>query len=213
MTITYLLIGVTCLISYLAFNNRELFNQLCHYPYIEAQDKSYYRMLSSGFVHADFTHLLINMYVLYIFGNTVEYIFTSYFGDLLGRILFLFTYLAAIIIGDLPSYFKHKDNRMYRAIGASGATSAIVLMYCIFFPWSWLYLFFVIPIPGIIFAVLYLVYSSWASKNSNDNIGHDAHFWGAIAGVVIIFALIPSQIPTFIQEVLSGPNSWPRGMF
>ena len=209
LTITYLLMGVTCLVSYMAFNNRNLFDQLKHNPYTEHRDKSYYRLISSGFVHGDMMHLLINMYVLYIFGNTVESYFLGVYGVTIGRIIFLAVYLIAIIIGDLPSFFKHKDNFGYSAIGASGATSAIVFMYCILNPWSWLGLFFIIPIPAIIFAVLYLVYSSWASKNSRDNIGHDAHFWGAIAGVVLMFGTNLSLLGTFFSDLMQGPTHWP----
>lgn len=209
LTITYLLIGVTCLVSYISFNNRNLFDQLKHYPYVEHRDKSYYRLISSGFVHGDFMHLLINMYVLYIFGEKIEQYFLGQYGVTVGRIMFLAIYLLAIVIGDLPSYFKHKDNQGYSAIGASGATSAIVFMYCILYPWSWLGLFFIIPIPAIIFAVLYLFYSSWASKNSRDNIGHDAHFWGAIAGVVLMFGTNLGLLSTFFSNLIQGPTHWP----
>lgn len=208
-TVTNLIIAVTCLVSYMAFNNRNLFSQLMHYPYAEQRDKSYYRFVSSGFVHADMMHLIINMYVMYIFGGQIEQYFLAQYGDMLGRTLYLLIYLIAIVAGDIPSYIKHKDNQGYSAIGASGATSAIVFMYCILFPWNWLGLFFVIPIPAIIFAVLYLVYSSWASKNSRDNIVHDAHFWGAITGVVLIFALNPSLISYFIDVVMQGPSQMP----
>lgn len=211
-TVTNLIIAITCIASYLAFNNRQLFEQLMHNPYTEHRDKSYYRMVSSGFIHADMMHLIINMYVLYIFGDRIEQYFLAQFGDMIGRSLFLLIYLLAIVVGDIPSFIKHKNNPRYSAIGASGATSAIVFMYCILYPWNWLGLFFIIPIPAIIFAVLYLIYSSWASKNSRDNIGHDAHFWGAIAGVVFIFATNPQLIVYFIDILMQGPSSMP-GMF
>lgn len=208
MFITYILIGFTALLSYMAFNNRALFDQLKHYPYEEKREKSYYRMLTSGFIHADMMHLIVNMYVLYGFGQQVEEYFYGLFGIYAGRLIFFAIYVLSIIIADLPSFIKHQDNPSYAAIGASGATSAIVLIYCMISPWSWLLLFFAIPIPAIVLAVLYLIYSSWAAKNSRDNIGHDAHFWGAIAGVSLFIMAKPSVAIDFFNRLMVGPN-WP----
>lgn len=208
MSITLILIVITGLISYRAFENQTLFNSLKHYPYKEIRDKSYYRMLTSGFVHSGWAHLIINMYVLYAFGGMVEQKFEIQYGAF-GKVVFLLVYLLTIVLASLPSYFKHKDNPYYAAIGASGATSAIVFIYCMFNPWAWLGLFFVIPIPAIIFAVLYLVYSSWADKNAKDNIGHDAHFYGALAGVALASLSLPGVLQVFVSRLLEGPSAIP----
>lgn len=197
-SITILLVGITSLISYQALSNRNLFDTLKHYPYLESKEKQYYRLLSSGFVHGDMNHLLINMFVLWQFGTQVESLFLAKFG-MSGRIYFLLFYLAILVISDLPTHLKHRNNPRYTAIGASGATSGIVFVYVLQQPWNW---FLFPPLPGILMAVGYLWYSSWASKNSRDNIGHSAHFWGAVAGVVLSIILIPELLNIFADQIL-----------
>ena len=208
MSITLLIIIITSLISYQAFNDGNLKSRLLHRPYLEHRQKEYYRLLSHGFIHADFTHLIINMYVLYIFGEYVESTFVVMFGALKGRLFYLALYLLSIVAASLPTHMKHKDNSYYAALGASGATSAILFSFIIFAPWTTLLLFFVIPCPAIVAAVLYLVYSSWASKNSRDNIGHDAHFYGAIFGFLFTLALNPDIFPNFITRVVHESPFW-----
>ncbi len=202
INLTNILVLLTGLISYMAFNNRELFNRLKHYPYQEHREKEYYRMLSSGFVHGSMTHLLINLFVFYQFGGYVESYFVLHHGLVLGRVLYLLVYLGIIVLADVASYYKHKDNPSYASIGASGGVSGIIFIFCFLNPWSMLGLYFIIPIPAIIFAVLYLYYSSWASKNSNDNIDHDAHFYGAILGILMLVVLIPSSIKQFLSKII-----------
>ncbi len=208
MSITIILVGITSIVSYICFSNQSLFHQLKHYPYAEKRNKEWYRMISGGFVHGSMMHLLINMFVLWQFGEIVEDRFIHKYGLLYGKLIFTFLYLLIIIMADVPTFFKHKDNPQYASVGASGGTSGIVLIFCLIYPWSWLGLFFIIPIPAIVFAALYLVYSSWASKNSRDMIDHDAHFFGALAGVVLTAFLIPEIFPVFVERLLEGP-SWP----
>ena len=205
MTITLLLVIITCLISYQAFNHAMMKGKLLHYPYLEVHEKQYYRLLTSGFIHADWVHLIFNMYVLYEFGTIVESIFVSIFGELMGRINYLLLYLLGIVFSSIYSFFTHKDNRAYAALGASGAVSAVLFAFVVFQPWAMLGLFFIIPCPAIIAAVLYLVYSSWASKNSNDNIGHDAHFYGAVFGFTFTILLKPSLFDLFLQNLANLP--------
>ena len=143
MSITIALLVITGLISYQGFNNRQVIESLKHYPIAEHKNKEYYRLLSSGFVHADMTHLLINGFVLYSFGVQIEKQFVILFGPIKGLLLYAIMYLTAIVAADLPTHFRHKDNPTYAAVGASGATSAIALIYCLFYPWSWLGLFFI----------------------------------------------------------------------
>lgn len=206
MSLTLGIIIVTALISYQAFNNREMFDKLKHHPVSEHRNKQYYRLVSSGFVHGSMNHLLINGFVLYMFGEYVERMFGRMFGPI-GPVLFVVLYLTAIIVGDLPSHFKHKNNPSYSAVGASGATSALVLIFCIFNPWSW---FIYPPVPAIVFAIGYLIYSSWADRsNKADGIGHSAHLYGALWGVAFLAMTHIDSFKTFGQLLLQpqGP-SW-----
>jgi len=200
-SITLLIVIVTCIISIACFNNRSLFDELKHYPVAEHRNGEYYRMLSSGFLHGSWWHLGINMFVLYEFGTTVERAFKRQYG-MAGLTIFLIAYLAMIVLGDIPTFRKHRDNPSYASIGASGAVSGILFMYILLYPLRNLYLYFAIPIPAIIFGILYLAYSSWASKNQRDMIDHDAHYFGALAGVILMVALIPGTIPQFVNQLM-----------
>lgn len=204
MNVTVLIIIITVIVSFLCFENRQLFDQLKHHPVSEANNKEWYRMISSGFLHADYFHLGINMYVLYGFGSFVERQFLSHYGTVQGRIIYLLLYLVMIIIADIPSFIKHRNNYGYSAIGASGAVSGILFIFILLRPWAPLELYFFIPIPAIIFGVLYLLYSSWASKNARDNIGHDAHFYGAVAGMVLAAFLLPYVLGDFVDQFVMG---------
>ncbi|MFZ1705017.1 MAG: rhomboid family intramembrane serine protease [Saprospiraceae bacterium] len=204
MSITLIIVVFTSLISLWAFNNPNVFSKLKHVPAIEQKNGEYYRMLTSGFLHGDYIHLFLNMFVLHEFGRFVESYVINLFGDLPGKIIFLVTYLVMIILADLPTFIKHKENPYFASVGASGAVSGIVFMYILLKPWAMLGLFAIIPIPAIIFGVLYLWYSSWASKNSHDLVDHDAHFYGAIAGISILIALQPSIIRIFFDNLIQG---------
>jgi membrane associated rhomboid family serine protease len=204
MSITLAIIILTSLISYQAFNDRGLFLKLKHYPRQESSSGEYYRMLTSGFVHANWLHLFVNMYVLWVFGEAVEYRFSIEFGEFFGRTLFLLVYLVTIILADLPTYVKHKDNPAFASVGASGAVSGIVFAFILFYPWSTLLLFFVIPMPAIVAGVLFLVYSSYASRQGQGNIDHDAHFFGAVTGFLLTLALKPSLFYQFINSLWQG---------
>ncbi len=210
--LTAAIIAITCIISYLAFENRELLDKLIFHPYTVARDSGErVRFLTNGFIHADMMHLGINMYVLYMFGGTMERIFVAdLFGPVIGRVAYLALYFGAVIVACFPSYRKHKNNPNYRSLGASGGTSAILLAYCLFYPWAWLLLMFVLPVPAIVAAIGYLWYSSYMSKKASDNIAHDAHLGGAVFGIfftlVVIFAFAPEIVPNMIEGILQGPG-------
>lgn len=171
------------LISIMAFNNRSLYEQCKHYPYIEKLQGSYYRWFTCGFLHADWMHLLLNLFVLWQFGFAIESIYKAQFGFLIGGVIFLIVYILILVFSSAPTYFKHKNNPSYASIGASGAISGILFIYILYYPFRLLYLFGIIPLPGIAMAILYLVYSRWASKNAADHIDHDAHYYGAVIGL------------------------------
>jgi len=210
--LTAAIIAITCIISYLAFENKELLDKLIFHPYTVSRESSEkVRFLTNGFIHADMMHLVLNMYVLYVFGKTVEFIFVDQlFGPALGRILYLVLYFGAVIVACFPAFQKHKNNAHYRSLGASGGTSAILLAFCIFYPWDWLLLFFIIPIPALVAAIGYLWYSQHMSKQASDNIAHDAHLGGAIFGLfftlIIIFALAPDVVPNIWADIMQGPS-------
>lgn len=203
--ITYLIIGITLLVSYLAFNDRGLFEKLKHYPFEEKRDKEYHRFLTSGFVHGSGMHLFVNMYVLYTFGDVVEGIFNREFG-MMGKLLFLVFYLSAIVVADIPTYLKHQSNPGFASIGASGAVSAIVFVFIIYYPWHGLtFIFFpFFSIPAVVLGIGYLAYSSYASKAGGGRIDHSAHFAGAVYGIAFMLILRPSLIPQFIDSVKNG---------
>jgi membrane associated rhomboid family serine protease len=204
MSITLFIILITCIVSFLCLKNHDLFGSLAHYPVSEHDNGEKYRWLSSGFVHANIFHLFINMYVLYEFGKLVELYFYDILGVGVGRILYTLFYVFMIIMANLPTYAKHKQNPRYSSVGASGATSALVFSFIAFEPTASLYLFLAIPIPAAIFGVLYLWYSSYMSKNGEDNIDHDAHFYGAIAGFIFTIAMKPSLLGDFFHKITSA---------
>ena len=206
MTITLALCIVTFLISFQGFNNYNIVDKLRHYPVAEHKNKEYYRFLSSGFVHGGWLHLIINLFVLYQFGPIVEEIYSQLFGPLWGPTIFLLVYLSTIVAADLPTFFKHKNNPGYSAIGASGAVSGIVFIYILFFPWAQLALYGIIPFRAIFGGIAYLIYSSWASKNQNDRIDHSAHFYGAVYGMVVTIILEPAVLNNFIHQLI---DNWP----
>jgi len=205
ISITLVIIVITGLVSYQSFENRALFEKLKHYPVVEKKNKEYYRFLSSGFVHGSWGHLIINMYVLYIFGETIEYKFVDIFGSM-GRILFIIFYLSAIVVADIPTYIKHQNNPGFASIGASGAVAAIVFAFIMFNPWNQLVIIFIpfLPFPAILGGVVYLIYTSWASKNKRDHIDHSAHFAGAIYGILFLVISKPVILTQFIDKIMHG---------
>lgn len=203
--ITKIIAVITFLISIQAFNNTSFFEKYKHSPYRVYHYKEYYRLLTSGFLHGSWTHLLINLFVFWQFGDFVENsIFYSVFGKTIGAVLYLLLVLLAIIAGNIHSTYKYKDNSYYGSIGLSGAVSAILFSYVLINPWSKIYLYAIIPIYTIIAAVLYLGYSQWASKNSSDNIDHSAHFYGGLFGLVYTIAVYPKILPYFIERIIAG---------
>jgi membrane associated rhomboid family serine protease len=207
-SITLVIVIISGIVSYRAFTDSNLLHRLKHDPYREAHHKEYYRFITSGFVHGGWAHLIINMYVLYEFGTIVESLYSNIFGPVTGKVYYLILYFGTLVISDIPTYLKHKDKPGYGSIGASGAVSGVLFAYVLFSPWSWLGLFFVIPIPAIVFAVLYLIYSSWAVNNTQSRIDHSAHFMGAVAGVVITVILFPQIISIFSSEVMNFQAPW-----
>jgi membrane associated rhomboid family serine protease len=201
MIFTWIFIIITAAVSIPAFSNRQLFSNLRFNPCIIKEKRQWYRFLSYGLLHADWTHLIVNMFVLYSFGEVVETVMYGIFGAK-GFLYYVLLYVGGIFLSVVPSFEKHKNDSWYNAVGASGAVSAVVFSSIILFPASKIMLLFLpIPIPAAIFGVLYLVFSAYMARRGGDNIGHDAHFWGALFGAVFTIAIKPELFLLFIEQL------------
>ncbi|GAA4306883.1 rhomboid family intramembrane serine protease [Compostibacter hankyongensis] len=194
MSVTLLIIIVTCVVSIAAFRNQQLLERSLFWPYYVKRNNEWWRFITCGFIHADYMHLAFNMITLYFFGRIAEtYIFP--------RLEFVLFYVLALVASNLYSYFRHKDNFDYRALGASGAVSAVVFAFIILAPWEKI-IIFVIGVPAILYGVFYLGYSAYMSRKGYDNIGHDAHLWGGVFGIVYTLALRPELGRLFLEQLL-----------
>ncbi len=203
MLVLYIIIGITVLISILAFNRRDIFDKLRFSPYSIYHFKEGWRFFTYALLHADWVHLFINMFVLYSFGDVVI-AYLGYFFGIKGVFYFILLYVGGILFSVLVDFGRQKENAYYTAVGASGAVSAIVFASIMVYPTGSVYLFLIpIPIPSAIFGILYLVYSAYMAKRGRDNIGHNAHFWGAIVGIVFMIAIRPEVAVEFIQKIAS----------
>ncbi len=199
MNLSILIIVITGLISYMAFQNPEIKLKYMFNAYKIHHRKEWVRIVSHGFLHANWEHLIVNMLTLYFFGRKLEQIFIMIHGRSTGILLFVIIYFGGIIVSSLMSLQKHKDNEWYNALGASGAVAAVLFASIFYDPMGKIYLMFAIPIPGFLFGIAYLGYSYYMSKNSNDNIGHDAHFSGAIFGILFALVIDPNMFAAFSQ--------------
>lgn len=204
ISITIIIVFITFLISYRAFNKPELINKYRHYPYRELKGETY-RLLTGGFYHGSWLHLLINLFVLWQFGEIVESYYKHWFGDLMGGFLFILMYLSCIMVANFFTFTKHRNNPHFSSIGASGAVSGVVFIYILIGPWQMLYLYALIPIPGILAGLLFLWYSNWASKRGGDLIDHDAHYYGALYGILFTLLLKPSLLLDFFRNLADVP--------
>lgn len=192
---TLLIIIVTVLFSIAAFNRAELKYKYIFSPYQVVHRKQWYRVFTAAFLHANWEHLIFNMLSFYFFAPFVE--------RSLGVGKFLMIYIGAIIVSSIKDLVQQKDNYAYSALGASGAVSAIIFTSILLQPNSKIMMMFLpIPIPAFVFGLLYLAYSYYMSKKNIDNIGHDAHFWGAIFGFVFPILLMPSLLERFFNQLI-----------
>jgi len=196
---TYFIIAITAIISITAFNKTELLYRYQFNAYQILKRKQWYRIFTHAFLHANWNHLIVNMVVLYFFGEALESYFNYYLGS--STFYFIALYICSIVFSSLYDLKKFANDYNYNALGASGATSAIVFATIFFAPWQKLYFFFVIPIPGIVFAGLYLLYSYYMDKKQMDNIGHSAHFYGALFGFLFPILVKPELFSLFLQQL------------
>jgi len=200
-SITLLIIVFTALVSISAFSKPELVYKYQFNPYQVAHRKQWYRFFSHALVHGDWMHLIINMLVLYFFGSAVEKYYVFYFGPIKGLIFFILLYATALVAASLTTFEKYRDQPHYNAVGASGAVSAMLFASVAFNPWMKIYLYGIIGLPGIIWALIYVAYSYYMGKKGQDNINHEAHLWGAVFGFVFTMLLKPSLFMIFIDKL------------
>jgi len=197
---TILLIVITVAVSYAAFKSPKLMEQLQFNASKVYHRKEYHRLITHAFVHANWEHLIVNMIVLFSFGSAIESYFKEYFGN--NHILYFFLlYFGGILFSNLYALFKYRNNYFYNAVGASGAVSAVLFAAIFFDPWREILFFMILPIPGILFAVLYLVYSYQMNRKQKDNVAHDAHFLGALYGFVFPVLLNPTLFELFLDKL------------
>jgi membrane associated rhomboid family serine protease len=194
--ITLIIIGITCVVSFMAFNNARLMNDLILWPPAITRHREYHRLVTYGVIHADGSHLLFNMITLFFFGRVMEGLYTATLGTL-GFALF---YIVALVVSILPTYLKNRRNPNYRSLGASGAVSAVLFSYILIAPWSRIVVL-VLPMPAIIYAVLYVAYSVYMDRRGGGNVNHSAHLWGAAFGVIFTLLIRPDVLPHFLGQL------------
>jgi len=215
MYLTYGIIVITALVSYLAFDRQDLMSRMLLNPYDIVHHKKWYRMFSHGFIHADFVHLLFNLYVLFMFGvqgheipgfgtvyNSVEPTLVATYG-FQGYFYFFLLYVGGLLFSSIYTVYKHQDNPHYNALGASGAVSGIVFAYMIINPTAELGIIILpgISLPAYVFGPLLLISEYYLSKRGGTNIGHDAHISGAIFGLVYIALLDYNYYIKFFNSI------------
>lgn len=193
MTITGIIIFLTVLTSFYAWSKPELYQKLMMNPYRVRHHNEYYRFITSGFIHGDYVHLGFNMLAFYLFGDLIE--------QILGSAFFLALYLLGIIISDIPTYLKHRNNYHYNSLGASGGVSAIIFSFILFFPTEQICLYFILCLPSFIFGALYMIYSYYQAQRSADNINHHAHLYGAVFGIVFTVLIYPEAVRIFWEKL------------
>lgn len=198
LSITLIIIIITCLVSIGGFMNRKIIDDLIFYPAAMKGGRQLYRYVTHGFVHADPFHLIFNMFTLFFFGGLIEQAFTIWGGH---KLIFLGFYIVALIVASIPDYLKHKNQPHYRSLGASGAVNAILFSFILIAPWQMIMVWF-IPMPAIAFAILYTFYSLYMEKKGGDNINHSAHLWGSAFGIAFTLALNPALFNSFLDKIM-----------
>ena len=187
----------TIITSLYAFYDHSIYGKFMLHPFSVSKGQNVYTLITSGLVHADWMHLFFNMFTFYAFAFALE--------SSMGSWRFGILYFLGLVLSDLPTVFKHKDNFNYNSLGASGAISAVLFSYILYNPMSKIYIMFIpIGIPAVVFGILYLIYCAYASRNSRDHINHDAHFFGALTGLIFTIIFVPGILQNFITMLTGG---------
>lgn len=200
MSITLILVIITSGISYYAFSNYSLMDKLILNPYKVTKRNEYYRFITSGFVHADFGHLIFNMLSLWFVGEGIESLFYHLFGPS-GSFYYLFLYIVGIIVSDIPTYLKNRTNSNYNSLGASGGVSAVLFAAILFAPTMTISLYFFIKMKAFIFGILFLGYSYYEARKGTSYVNHSAHMVGAIFGMLFMAVVYPAAVPGFFAQI------------
>jgi membrane associated rhomboid family serine protease len=201
MSSTLIIIGLTCLVSVIAFGNPRFLGGMLFWSPAVTRQGEYQRLLTYGLVHADFTHLFFNMITLYFFGSFVE----SFYRARLGEFGFAFFYTLGLVASILPTWWRHRGDAEYRSLGASGAVMGVLFASILFDPWMLIYLFAAVPVPAIVYGVLYVGYEIWADRRGRDRVNHSAHVWGAAYGVAFTLLADPPLLSRFLR-LLAHPR-------
>jgi membrane associated rhomboid family serine protease len=179
--------------SVAGFTSAPLIQRALLRPYLVARGSAYSGLLTSGFVHADVTHLLFNLITFYSFGFPLERV--------IGTTKFLVLYFGGLLISGIGTTFKHRDDPNYASLGASGAILAVLFASIVYFPRARLVMFpLPIPIPGPLFALLYLAYTFYSSRQARGRINHDAHFFGALTGIAFVALTDPARLSALLRS-------------
>lgn len=193
--LTYVLIAATVLVSWMTFERPQLLQRLILWPPAIDRKKQFDRLLTHGFIHADWPHLLFNMLTLFFFGRVVE----SVISELIGPVGFVLFYLSAIVVAILPTYLRHRHDPHYTSLGASGGVAAVLFASILLNPW--MLIFIPIPVPAFVYAIGYVAYSFWKDRQGGGNVNHSAHLSGAIYGVLFMIAMEPRVVGHFLREL------------
>lgn len=195
-TLAILVVAGVC--THVGFTRREFMDRFLFSPQEILRKREYYRLVTSGFLHADWMHFAFNAFTLYSFGSGIEVVF--------GLPEFLVIFFASVIGGNLLSLWLHREHE-YRALGASGGVCGIIYASIFLLPGGSVYLFLLpFPIPASVYAILFLFISIYGIKAARDNIGHDAHLGGAIVGLLVTTALHPAivkEMPLLYAAVMT----------
>jgi len=203
MSISIVLIAISVIASLYAWKHQDVYHKWMMNPYAVIHKKQYFRLITSGFIHNGYVHLLFNMITLYFFGDVIEQIFRYYYGGS-GIFYFLLLYFLGMIVADIPTLIKYRDNPNYNSLGASGAVSAVLFASILFNPTAKICIFLpLFCIPGFIFGILFLIYSYYQGRKMSDNINHDAHFYGAVFGIIFAIVIEPGVIVSFFDQILN----------
>lgn len=196
LSITFIIIAISGIASWICFQNPSWYEKMILHPYlIKRRPIEIYRVITSGLIHANWPHFIFNMLTLYFFGPLIEAV--------LGSAEFLLFYILALAVADISTLYRYRDAPQYRSLGASGAVAAVIFAYIYINPWASLYLFFAIPIPAIVFAAAYIIYSMYMGRKQKDNINHDAHLYGAVFGLLYMLIFVdPTHGLLFIEKLM-----------
>lgn len=192
-SVTFYLIAINTIASLVAlYGDPRLIEKGILKPYRVTRENTWYELLSSGFLHANFTHLFVNMFTLYFFGRVME--------QVIGPAFFSGLYISGLIVAGIPSVIKFRNNPNYATLGASGAVGAVLFAFIFLFPLENIYLLLIpLPIPAFVFGILYLIYSMYESKKDVGKINHEAHTAGAIWGILYLVIFVPNTVDHFLN--------------